>query len=355
MRAGGRRDTTTGANAPAFHPIYLRVLGAVLARRAVEIPALLQASRAPIRDEDAMLPLAPAREWMAAALTATATPWLGLELGAAAQTHTHGLVGSAAFASGTLEEALQTIARFAPLRTRALRFDWRPTRAGGELSITDALDLGEARGFVFDAMLVIIERVLQSLSGTSMRDACYRVPGLAPAWLERYRDHLEGTVHFVRGDVLRLQFTAELLARSCLTADARSHARAAAECARLLEAHQQRRRVGERVRMLLADSADRLPGAEEIAAQLHLSTRSLFRRLADEGHSLRALGDELRSERARFWLRDTDLPIERIAERLGYADASNFARCFRRWTGVTPGHYRQGPAVSGHRDSGTAR
>jgi len=65
--------------------------------------------------------------------------------------------------------------------------------------------------------------------------------------------------------------------------------------------------------------------------------------------------DELRSERARFWLRDTDLPIERIAERLGYADASNFARCFRRWTGVTPGHYRQGPAVSGHRDSGTAR
>ena len=63
MRAGGRRDTTTGANAPAFHPIYLRVLGAVLARRAVEIPALLQASRAPIRDEDAMLPLAPAREW----------------------------------------------------------------------------------------------------------------------------------------------------------------------------------------------------------------------------------------------------------------------------------------------------
>ena len=177
--------------------------------------------------------------------------------------------------------------------------------AGGQVR-GDALDLGEARGFVFDAMLVIIERVLQSLSGTSMRDACYRVPGLAPAWLERYRDHLEGTVHFVRGDVLRLQFPAELLARSCLTADARSHARAAAECARLLEAHQQRRRVGERVRMLLADSADRLPGAEEIAAQLHLSTRSLFRRLADEGHSLRALGDELRSERARFWLRDTD-------------------------------------------------
>ncbi len=352
-----REPSPGGESQPAFHPVYLRVLGAVLARRGVDVGAwsVPQSSGTDVDGDDAMLPLGATRELLRSAMAATATPWLGLELGAAAQAHTHGLVGIATFASGRLGEALATIARYAALRTRALAFDWRETGTGGELAISARLDLGEARGFVFDAMLVIIERILQSLSGTTMRDACYRVPGLAPAWLERYRDHLEGTVHFVRGDVLRLQFTAELLARSCLTADARSHARAAAECARLLEAHQQRRRVGERVRMLLADGADRLPGAEEIAARLHLSTRSLFRRLADEGHSLRALADELRSERARFWLRDTDLPIERIAERLGYAGASNFARCFKRWTGVTPGHYRQGPAVSGHRDSGTAR
>ena len=344
MGAGrSRRDPATRASLPAFHPVYLRVLAAVLARRGVEVPALLQAARAPICDEDAMLPLALAREWMSAALTATATPWLGLELGAAAQTHTHGLVGSAAFASGTLEEALKTIARFAPLRTRALRFEWRSTRTGGELSITDALDLGAVRGFVFDAMLVIVERVLQSLSGRSLAEARYRLPGPAPVWRERYRDHLEGTVSFERGEGLRLSFPATLLGAPCLTADAASHARAAAECARLLEAHQQRRRIGERVRMLLAASADRLPGAVQIAAHLHLSPRSLHRRLADEGLSLRGLHDELRRERACFWLAETDLPIQRIAERLGYADASNFARCFRRWTGSTPRAFRHSP------------
>ncbi|MBK7044817.1 MAG: AraC family transcriptional regulator ligand-binding domain-containing protein [Rhodanobacteraceae bacterium] len=81
------------------------------------------------------LPLAPARALIAAAMTATATPWLGLELGAAAQAHTHGLVGTAAFASSTLGEALQTVARFAPLRTQALQFHWQATPSGGELVI----------------------------------------------------------------------------------------------------------------------------------------------------------------------------------------------------------------------------
>ena len=341
MRADrARRDPSTGGAAPAFHPVYLRVLGAVLARRGVDAPALTHA-HAIAGDEDEMVPLAPARELMTAAMAATATPWLGLELGAAAQTHTHGLVGSAAFASETLEAALKTIARYAPLRTRALDFEWRTRRDGGELVITTALDLGPARGFVFDAMLVIVERVLQSLSGQSRARARYRLPGPAPPWCERYRDHLEGEVGFERGERLRLQFPAVLLSASCLTADAAGHARAAEACTRLLDAQQQGRGIGERVRMLLAASADRLPDAAEIATRLNLSPRSLHRHLADEGLGLRALHDELRSERARFWLAETDLPVERIAERLGYADASNFARCFRRWVGQTPREYRR--------------
>lgn len=354
MRAGVRRDTTTGASAPAFHPVYLRVLGAVLARRGIDAPALTRPP-AGAADDDAMVPLAPARELMTAAMAATATPWLGLELGAAAQTHTHGLVGSAAFASETLDAALKTIARYASLRTRALDFGWRTTRGGGELVITTVLDLGPVRGFVFDAMLVIVERVLQSLSGQSLAAATYCLPGPAPEWRERYRDHLEGDVVFGRGDRLRMQFPAALLSTPCLTADATGHARAAEACARLLDAQQQDRGIGERVRMRLAASADVLPDAVELAAHLHLSPRSLHRHLAAEGLGLRTLYDELRSERARCWLRDTDLSVERIAERLGYAEASNFARCFKRWTGLTPRQYRQQQPLRGHRDSGSAR
>lgn len=346
MRAGrARRDPAADTGPPAFHPVYLRVLGAVLARRGIEAPALAPVAAASGEDE-AMVPLAPARALIAAALAATATPWLGLEFGAAAQTHTHGLVGSAAYASDTPETALKTLARFASLRTRAVAVEWRPRRGGGELVVAAALDLGAVRGFVFDAMLVIVERILQSLSGRSLAAARYVLPGPAPAWRERYRDHLEGEVVFERGERARLNFPAALLSAPCLTADAAGHARAAEACARLLDAQQQRRAIGERVRMLLAASADRLPDAADLAARLHLSPRSLHRHLAEEGLGLRALYDELRSERARFWLAETDLPVERIAERLGYADASNFARCFKRWTNQTPREYRRGRSIT---------
>jgi hypothetical protein len=47
-------------------------------------------------------------------------------------------------------------------------------------------------------------------------------------------------------------------------------------------------------------------------------------------------------ELARHWLTAGDQPIERIAERLGYRQASNFIRAFRKRFGVTPKQFRLG-------------
>jgi AraC-like DNA-binding protein len=83
------------------------------------------------------------------------------------------------------------------------------------------------------------------------------------------------------------------------------------------------------------------PTAAEAATQLHLSPRSLFRQLAGENASYRGLLDCHRNELARGLLESTDLAVERIAERLGYADPSNFSRTFRRWNGVNPREFRR--------------
>lgn len=332
-------------SAPALHPVYLRVLAAVVARRGV------RTTDGSVDDSDAMRSLRDVRERLLSARSATATPWLGLELGDAIQSHAHGMVGTAAMASRTLGDALATLARFASLRVPALQVRYEPGPEYSTLTVVEQLPLGDARGLVFDALLVIVERVAQSLSGQSLAEARYDLPGPAPDWAERYRDRLEGTVRFVRGNALRLHLPTALLASPCLTADAASHAHAAAECARLIEQRQSRRSCAERVRSLLAASGERMPDAATIASHLHLSVRSLHRRLADEQTSLRQLTDALRRDRACCWLRETDWPVERIAERLGYADTSNFARCFKRWTGQTPRDYRN----SGVRDSASAR
>jgi AraC-like DNA-binding protein len=82
------------------------------------------------------------------------------------------------------------------------------------------------------------------------------------------------------------------------------------------------------------------PGLEEIAAALHVSPRSLHRRLAEEGANFRQIKDALRRDLALARLAKTDRPVADIAAELGYADPSAFYRACVEWTGVAPREYR---------------
>jgi AraC-like DNA-binding protein len=84
--------------------------------------------------------------------------------------------------------------------------------------------------------------------------------------------------------------------------------------------------------------------ADQVAAFFSLHRRTLSRRLSACGTSFQSLVDEGRFEIARQMLENTDADIQRIAVMLEYADASAFARAFRRWSGTTPSRWRAGCA-----------
>lgn len=71
-----------------------------------------------------------------------------------------------------------------------------------------------------------------------------------------------------------------------------------------------------------------------------MSTRTLIRRLREEGSQYQELLDQVRQELACWLLVHTELSIEAVAERLGYSDTSNFSRTFRRWLGMPPNAFR---------------
>jgi AraC-like DNA-binding protein len=81
-------------------------------------------------------------------------------------------------------------------------------------------------------------------------------------------------------------------------------------------------------------------GVEDIAARLHMSKRTLQRRLEEGGLSFQELVDRVRAEKARALVRDEQLELADVAFRLGFSDVSSFSRSFRRWTGISPGRYR---------------
>lgn len=78
---------------------------------------------------------------------------------------------------------------------------------------------------------------------------------------------------------------------------------------------------------------------ETLASRLSMSPRTLQRRLADEGASLRELSETARRARASSLL-EGGASIAETAYTLGYSEPSAFHRAFRRWTGQTPEQFR---------------
>ena len=85
---------------------------------------------------------------------------------------------------------------------------------------------------------------------------------------------------------------------------------------------------------------DTLPRKETIANQLNMTARTLQRRLSDESTSFQALLNELRQELAEYYLLRTQLSVDEIGARLGFAEPRSFHRSFKQWTGRTPGQFR---------------
>jgi AraC-like DNA-binding protein len=84
------------------------------------------------------------------------------------------------------------------------------------------------------------------------------------------------------------------------------------------------------------------PDLAEIARRLHISVRTLQRRLRERGVGFQQIVDEVRFRRAVVMLAETELPIGQIAQQLGFAEPRGFRRAFRRWSGLSPQAYRAG-------------
>jgi AraC-like DNA-binding protein len=98
--------------------------------------------------------------------------------------------------------------------------------------------------------------------------------------------------------------------------------------------------IAGEIRALLLRSIANPPTLAAIAKLLEVSDRSLRRQLLEQGISFRGLLDELRMQIALKYLRTTRLANDDIALALGFSDATNFRRAFRRWTNKSPSEIR---------------
>jgi AraC-like DNA-binding protein len=83
-----------------------------------------------------------------------------------------------------------------------------------------------------------------------------------------------------------------------------------------------------------------LPRAQEVAAHLHMTPRTLQRKLAAEGTTFQQVADRVRRELSFGMLANQRLTVAEVAYKLGYSEPAAFQRAFKQWTGSTPKRYR---------------
>ena len=76
-----------------------------------------------------------------------------------------------------------------------------------------------------------------------------------------------------------------------------------------------------------------------------MSTRTLQRRISEDGATFQELLEEARRELARHYLAHSSLELNETAYLLGYEDANSFFRAFHKWEGIPPGEWRTSHAA----------
>jgi AraC-like DNA-binding protein len=349
------RPTSRPASEPSLPAVHVHHLVELVERWQVGREELLRGlglDEAALDDPATRIPLPTVIRLTERARALTGEPGLGFYLGMKMRISVHGYLGFAAMSAGTLREAAQLAARFAPTRTTAIALRLHEEGGSASLVIEERAPLGAARDVLVFALAVGLWQCGCALTGQVLRGSI-DVSFPEPEYFKRFAAAAPGGVRFGQ-PCNQLLIAPGALDLPLTMADPMALRLAREQCERELDALGQGKKLSGRARALLAGSLESLPrdsaegeggvpSIEEMARRLHVSERTLKRRLAAEGTTYSELVEEERRERAFLLLRSAELSIAEIADRLGYSDAANFTRAFRRWTGQSPRAFQKKP------------
>ena len=215
-----------------------------------------------------------------------------------------------------------------------------------ELRITEAAPLmagpdDPARVFAFEWLLRLIHSLSCWLVGRGLALDSVDFPFSRPAHADDYTLVYTERSSFVGGSRLTARFNATLLDLPIRRDEAALASFLEGAPGRISMLYRRDRATVLRVRDLIRDALPASLSQDEVASRLHMSPRTLHRRLDEEGASFRSIKEALRRDIALARLTKTRQPIARVAADLGYADTSTFYRAFTSWTGLSPERYRK--------------
>jgi AraC-like DNA-binding protein len=252
----------------------------------------------------------------------------------------YGMLARASISAPTLGLALRRWCRHHGLLTDDIRLQLTVQGDEATLSITEHRDLGVLREFCLVSMLRNALGLASWCIDSRLPVLGAAFPFAPPPHADAYGVLFSGPTRFGQAQAA-VQLDARYLALPLQRDEAALRVMLQRALPLTVRPYRRDRLLVQRVRQALAAQPDALHSAHSLAAQLHVSARTLHRQLKEEGASLQALKDEARRHRAVELLHRSDRPIKQVAQAAGFGNEKSFIRAFRGWTGQSPADFRR--------------
>ena len=263
----------------------------------------------------------------------------------------HGPLGFAALSAPTLGEAMDVMGTLYASRNTAMTARTYATETLYILHIEDVTGVPDFARWMMEVILKIVEVLLSTILGHPVgKNVQISFTHAAPPDSARLVAGYDAAVFFdaaenaVAVPLAWRQLPSPLYDESVYRANV-------IRCRELIAAREQVGSIAFSVRnqlcnhfdtqMLYAGQPCSPPTLEQVADSMHMTTRTLIRKLQREHTAYKDMLESLRKDYAERLLQDARLKVADVAEILGYREAANFSRAFKRWYGTSPAAWRR--------------
>lgn len=276
------------------------------------------------------------------ALDLTGDPALGLKVGKCLNLFEYGVWGYAIMSCATAGEAMSVALRFWELNGALVDLSMKVKDGGLVWTITPALNQEDERlvRFSVEEFLSTLAAACRFLFGRDMTLLTLKLAYPEPSYGDLYREMAACPVCFSAGEN-SLVIEPSMADWPTVTGHLDMKTACESLCEELMRKLTRSDTLIETIRHRLIQSMGRFPKAEDMARQLAMSPRTLYRRLGEKDTSYQTILDEVREDLAKSYLAHTHLSIDQISDLIGFTETTTFRRAFKKWAGVSPSEYRK--------------
>ncbi len=266
----------------------------------------------------------------------------GLRLGHRLTLPTHGAMGFLAMSSPNLQMALNALQMYLHTQLNFLRIETVTNDDWLECYCYFNIDLNkDTIRCTSEAFVKIIFDCAEFIMGRPLHEGIACLTYTEPNYSVRYSDYLPGKFEF-SATHLKVKIPVKLGQIPNTSTNHENYLFAMQQCEMMQEQLLSKKHTCKyQIQKMMLSHPPGILSEDEVAAKLLIGKRTLVRRLEKEGTGFRKIRDEILSQQAADYLRDSNMSVDTIATLLNYHDSANFRRAFKRWFSQTPDQYRQ--------------